>query len=360
MRRISFWFLFLILVFHFIWRASAYLPQYTTPFDSYYWEQRYLKSQWVMEVPEEPIGDDGVYTYAGWEYILGRDPSTLNAEMPPLGKYLVGLTIFLFQNQNLFGLFSGVLVLSAFFLLNKTIFKHSSLALLSVLLFSLEPLFWQQLRAPYLDLLYLGFLLLTFLFFLKKNYWLSTLFWACFINTKAPPVSFLLLAGVFVCFLIYRKNWLDLKKWLFSLILLPLVTGLVYFRYFWLGHSLRDFLGLQKWVFHFYQQGVQGKLGAVWSMLFTGRWHAWWQSDPVIVSEWRLTWPLIGLSFFSLFLRLKKMQVFPGLILIFLWSLAYLLFLSFAPLWPRYLLIWLPFGYTLFIWSVYAWRRKIT
>lgn len=358
MKRFSFWFLALILVFNLVWRASAYRPQYTTKFDPVYWQERYSKSQWVMVSPVEPIGDDGLFTYVGWELIHGADPSLINAETPPLGKYLIGLSSLVFQNQNLFALISGILALGAFYFLNKTIFRHSSLALLPVLLFSFEPLFWQQLRAPYLDLLYLGFLLLTFLFFLKKNYWLSTFFWACFLNTKAPLVSLLLPASAFLLFFILKKDKLGLKRWLLSLPLLVFVTLVVYVRYFQVGHSLRDFLGLQKWVFHFYQQGAKGNLAAIWSMLFAGRWYVWWQLGPVIVSEWRLTWPLVGLSFFFSFSRLKKLRHFPGLLLFFLWSLIYLLFLNFVPLWPRYLLIWLPFGYNLLVWNVYAWIKK--
>lgn len=355
-----FWFLLLLLGFNLGFRVYSYRIQYSTPYDPVYWRERYLKSQWVMAEPEEPIGDDGLYAYAGWEYIHGRDPSMLNAEMPPLGKYLVGLSIMVFNNQNIFAFICGFLVLFTFFQFNKLIFPDRLCQLLAVVLFSFEPLFWQQLRAPYLDLLYLLFLLLIFYFFLQERLFLAAVFLGLMTATKASPATFLLVGLVTSAFLVCQKKWSWLRKWLLFLPVSLIIFSLIYFRYFQLGHNLRDFLGLQKWILEFYQQGVRGKLGAIWPMLFFGRWQTWWQPEAVKVAEWSLSWSLLTIVFLFSVLRLKKIWQAKGIFLVCLWLTIYLVFLNFIPLWPRYLLIFLPFGYNLLTWHAAELIKKIS
>src|SRR5438552_1706497 len=107
-------FLIIIILFvlHLLFRLFSYKDDYLTKYDANYWKERYLHSQWVVPNSKESIGDDGLYAYAGWEYIHGRDPTTLNAEMPPFGKYVIGLCEVIFNNQNIFALLSGALVLT--------------------------------------------------------------------------------------------------------------------------------------------------------------------------------------------------------------------------------------------------------
>jgi predicted membrane-bound dolichyl-phosphate-mannose-protein mannosyltransferase len=346
-----FWLLVLVLFSHLALRIYSYRGEYSSRYDPDYWQDRYLRSQWVVSNSQESIGDDGLYAYAGWEYIHGRDPTTLNAEMPPLGKYFVGLSILIFGNQNLFALLSGLLVLWAFFRLNLIIFKNKFMALLPVVLFSFEPLFWQQLRAPYLDLLYLLFLLLTFIFFLRQRFFLAALFLGLMAATKASASTFPLLGLTTVLYLVFRKNWFLLKQWLFLLPISLASFALSYFRYFSLGHSLRQFLGVQKWILAFYQTGAKAPLGSVWPMLATGKWSTWW-SEPIRVTEWQLTWPLLLIvSLVFLISNLVKKK-FDHFWLLTLWIFGYLLFLSFVPVWPRYLLVVLPFMYNLAVWQL--------
>src|SRR3990167_3285667 len=59
-------------------------------YDPVYWEKRYLESQWVNPMSKHPIGDHGLYTWAGWAYVHGENPILINGETPPLGKYFIG------------------------------------------------------------------------------------------------------------------------------------------------------------------------------------------------------------------------------------------------------------------------------
>lgn len=352
-----FWLLVLVLFFNLGLRIYSYRSEYLSKHDPLYWRERYLKSQWAMAEPEETIGDDGLFTYLGWELVHGLDPTLINAETPPLGKYLIGLSILVFGNQNIFALLSGILVLVVFFQLNRLVFKNRFWALLPVVLFSFEPLFWQQLRAPFLDLLFLLFLLLIFYFVLSQRFFLAAVFLGLMAATKASVSTFLLVGLTTTLYFAVRKKWALLKQWLLFLPISLISFVLTYFRYFWLGHSLREFLGVQKWIISFYQTGAKGAFGAVWQMLLTGKWLTWW-SSPVKISEWQITWPiLLIVSILSLTLSLIKKR-FDVFWLFGLWTFIYLLFLSFIPVWPRYLLLVLPFLYNVSVASIMRAQRS--
>lgn len=353
-KKILIFVLLLAIIGNFSYRVWGYREKYTTPYDPVFWKNKYLKSQWVVSNSKEGIGDDGLYAYAGWEYLHGKDPTLINPEMPPLGKYLIGLTILAFGNQAIFAILTGILSLFLLYLLSFEILKSKIYALATVAFFSMEPLFYTQLSAPYLDLLYLstvlGFLYCTF----KKNFLLSAFFLGFMAATKNSATSFLLgavVSGAYV-FLTDKK---DLKKWLLTLPLSGLVLLLSYFQYFLLGHSLRDFLGAQKWILNFYAQGAKGVFGSVIPMLFAGRWYNWF--GPVEkVNEWNLLWPILAVSaaIWTLVSRIKGKS--GGLLIISLWILCYFIFLLFVPVWPRYLLLLLPFFYLTFF---HALSRRI-
>lgn len=332
-----------------LFRVYQYKDNYLSKFDSQYWKERYLHSQWVVPNSRESIGDDGLYTYAGWEYIHGKDPSLLNAETPPFGKYLIGLSEIIFKNQNVFALLSGLLVLAGLYILSKIIFKDTILALIPVMLISAESLFYSQLRAPFLDTLYLGLLLLVFIFVLKEKFLYANIFLGLMAATKSSASIFLLVPAVIIAYLFYMKDYNKIKKFLIFLPASILVFLLTYTRYFLLGHNLREFLGLQKWIFTFYETGAKGTPGAVWQILLSGKWPTWW-GQVESVSEWNILWPLslVAVVYYLSTVISKRRQYRSSLF--GLWILAYLIFLSLIPVFPRYLLLILPFMYILAVW----------
>ncbi len=171
-------FIVLVIIFlsHLFFRIYSLKENYTTPFSEEYWSRRFEMSQWSTTpgckdqdphvnpytckwddtweaknkfvdqtlIKKNDIGDDGLYTYVGWNYIKGGDTTLLNAETPPLGKYIIGAAIVLFKNQNIFGLLTGLLALGALFLLNLSITKDKLSAFVPVALFSFEPLFFHS------------------------------------------------------------------------------------------------------------------------------------------------------------------------------------------------------------------------
>lgn len=343
-------FLLLIIFFgHLLFRTYQYRDNYLVKFDASYWEHRYQISQWVVPNSKNSIGDDGLYAYAGYKYVFsGMNPILNSAEVPPLGKYLIGLTIVIFNNQNIFGLLTGLSALSAFYLLNTMLFKKRILAFLPVFIFSLEPLFWEQLQANYLDLLYLSFLMMSFFFVLKKKYFLASFFVGCFAATKFPPTSvFVALSLLIYVFVISRK---DIWKLLTSFVLWPTVFVLSYFRFFTFGNGPIEFLKVIKYFLHYYQIGVKSQDHTmVFDLLLRGKLNTWWGSGVLNVGEWTILWPAIfALALLSVFYYRKILK--GGFVLIGSWVILYFTFLLIIPVVPRYLLLLLPFLYNISVW----------
>mgnify|MGYP001582195840 CR=1 FL=1 len=341
-RQINILLLFFI-IGHLLYRVWGYRDNYLKPYDHEYWSQRYFKSQWIVPNSKEGIGDDALYAYAGVEYVNGKDPSLLNPEMPPLGKYLLGISINILGNQNILALITGVLCLIFLYAASRVVLANQTLSLLSVLLFSLEPLFYTQLKISLFDTLYLLFLVLIFYSVWRRKYYLASIFLGLFMGTK-----FSLMAGVVIAtvtlYLLINKQFKDLKKAILSLALAFLTYLAVYLPYFLHSHSIIDFFKLQKFILNFYQIGAKGQLGDIFSVIFLNQWHTWW-NGVLSVSEWTILWPVTTIAIIACFFIRKSSTA----TLLLIWSLLYLAVMCFLPIWPRYLLLLLPFGYILLL-----------
>lgn len=345
-------FVLLVIIFftHFSFRAYQYKDNYLVGFDFDYWEKRYYESQWVVPNSTNTIGDDGLYAYAGYKYVFdGLNPILNSPEVPFLGKYLIGFTILIFNNQNIFGLLTGVLVLAVFFTFNLNFFKNKVVAFLPVFIFSIDRLFWEQLQANYLDLLYLSFLLLSLNFALKRKYILSSIFIGCFASTKFPPTSVLLMFTIFSYVIIRSKK--DIKRFLLSLIFWPSVYVITYLQFFILGNNFIDFLRVQNYFINYYATGAKsGNPFMAIEMLLLGRWSTWW-TGVLRVSEWSILWPISFVISLGVIKHFKKIKSEPSLIMI-IWIIVYTGFLTLTPVAPRYLLLIIPFLYNVSVWVI--------
>lgn len=369
----------LLTVGNFLYHAMSYRNDIFAKFDYTYWQHRYERSQWTSVVTcvvtdphinphtciwddnwyqahpkiiqqDNSIGDDGLYAYVGYAYIQGKDPSLLNAELPPFGKYLVGLFELTTQRMGIFSLFFTGLSLLLFFLFTKSIFKSPLIASLTTLLFSLDPILIEQMRAPYLDTLYLCLFILTAWSFLKEKYLLSGITLGLFMSVKPPFFALVILLVYGVSLVLQRKSVLRPLLW----IVLSAGAAYIatYIRMFMLGGNFIHFLQVQKYIFHFYSTGAKAVIGAAIPMLVNGTWVTWFGA-PVKVTEWTVLWPLsiVG-SLVACAALLKDKGRSSGVVFHALWVIGYLAFLIVTPLFPRYLLLLLPFMYNLSIWAL--------
>lgn len=328
---------------------SYFLTRYDVP----YWKDRYEHSQYQLPLSKRIIGDDGLFAYAGYRLIKGDNPFSINVDKPPVGKYLIGFSILLFQNPAYYALFLGIGSLYIFFLIAKFLLKNSSTALIATTILFLDPLFLTQFWKAWLDIAQLFFLLVNFFLILKITdsnkkqrllfILLAGLALGLFIETK-PPILFPIIFILETIFLLSKKFK---KGYLFFI--LGIITGVLtpYIVYFQLGFGLIDLVKVHKYMTSIYlkSQLIVHK-DAIWQTLFFGRFPEVTTGSPTVVSEWSVLWPIIAIcaiamSIFFLF-RQNTSIVFKGLA-IFL--VVTLFIYTLIPSYPRYLVIILPFFY---------------
>lgn len=345
-----FFLLILLIIVNFLGSILLNKQNIFRKFDYKKWEDKYNKSQWVAPESKNEISDDDLYIFEGYKFVKGHDPSLLSAEVPPLGKYLIGYSEVITGNVGFYGIFFSGLSLILFFILNKLIFRSNLIAIIPVVPFSVELLFREQIGVSLLDVQYLSLLLLTFILFLKKKYLLSGIAVGLFMATKSPFLAILLYVCLFSCLAI-KKN-LKIK----NLILMPIVSfatyTLIHLQLFILGHDFLYFLRVQKYMLHFYQTGVHAAPGTIFPLTLFGYWFTWFNKNGFI-KEWNILWPVTFLiSIFSVCKAFRAKDVNEGILLIIIWLMLYTAFLVTVPVFPRYLLLTLPFMYNLAVWGI--------
>lgn len=344
-----FFVLLLVLVANIAFSIFSKRDAYLAKFDFVKTDNLYRFSQFAPKEENRKfiIEDPELYSYSGYQYLRGTNPGLLNTEHPPLAKYFFGASIFLFGNATYIQSIFGVLLLLLIFLIAKEIFKDRILSLIPPLLLSFDGIFQDQFVYPFLDLSHVLFISLAILFFLKaKNdgrfYFLSSLFLGATIASKYLGFAIIPLLAVFV--VLRRKQ--DLRIFLPSLLLIPTVFLLSYAHVF-LTEGIGGFISLHGQIFRLYRSYLPNyPWGEIWRMLFFGDWRVWFGPTPFIrVGEWNLFWPLsLGSLFFALALLKKSSE---ALVVIILWAFLYLISASFHVIFPRHLILYLPFAYIL-------------
>lgn len=335
--------------------------QLLTVFDPIDQEQRYLDSQWVNPESTRPIGDHGLYSWAGWAYVHGTNPILINPEMPPLGKYLIGLGTLMTGRTALVGLFFNLTFLFTLYLLAKTMIDSKYWAMLPVALLVIEPIFNDSLVYPMLDGIQLTGMCLAFFALIMAEqkrqlgwYLIAGLGLGIVLSSKFYATG-LMLALSIVIFYMFTGRWRQLNYLAVSMVTMVSIHIASYTRFFMLGGSLREYLGAQRWIYEFYRSGSPDvPLGSYWQLVLFNRWHVWWNTgvDNIISSNlWRPTWPIaLVVVVDQVHMVLKnlyttKVLSLPIIYLPLSWLLVYSVFLSMIGGWPHYLLQFLPFAY---------------
>lgn len=331
---------------------------YLERFEPKSFEKMYLQSQWVISGSKNLISDESLYAYAGYRYIRGLNPILLNPEMPPLGKYLIGVSILLFSNQNIATLLMAIFSLVLLFFIVYLTTTSPIAASMAVLLSATHTSFIEQLlHTPQLDIFQLFFFLLFLLFFIlfqktnKLPYLIiSGIVFGAFISIKFfLPYFFILNFSVLIYF-VFRK--FSFKKILVQLSILNLIAIITftatYAQYFVLGGTLRKFLGVQKWIVLFYLQSkidMTKLIGNYLFLIFFNKWKFWFETYSTYSYQyWTPLWPIIftlgSFSGYKLIRSVKKKENHFHLVFILIsFLLIYNIFLLATPIYPRYLLL---------------------
>jgi len=301
------------------------------------------------------IPDQTVFAYAGGAYIQGVNPLKVNPEMPPLGKYLLGLSILAFGNTNHLILLCAVFTLVMLYILGFMLLNNSVASLIVVLLFASEKLFLDQLIiSPLLDIIQLPFIFLSFYFFLravgqkKDVYFVAAGLALGFVASIKVMITAILIGASWVLYSVIRKQYKNLVKLVlitapasFSVLVISYIRILIDNNSFWY------FLLVQKWVFLYQQSKIQFPFSG-WRLLMFNQWQAWWGDYSILHAvDWNICWPIVTVVSFGYIiykiLRKENWSNIEGIIAS--WILTYSILISFGTISTRYLLPFLPFLY---------------
>jgi hypothetical protein len=370
--------IFFVLLGLIIYNVASVVWEYKDKYlASNYWqnfpalEKIYLNSQYISKNPPGWTPDEVVFSYAGGKLIQGTNPVLIIPDAPPLGKYLIGLSTIIFDNDSIVILLSAILSLALLYLLSCQIFSNKILALLPAFFLSFEPIFKNQLKyAPLMDLFQLVFILACFYLFNKglvskrilAYFSLANLFLGFFIATKFFISGFVIIASLLLV-LLYNKD----KKRIIRLILtLPISLFVLlasYSRVFAFGYAFNKFLGIQKWVYLYHQSFLIFPF-SVWPLLLLNKWYVWFGDKPVISDgQWSVTWPILTIMSIItiIFYVFKKIQKNKNLEIPMAWLVAYMSFLSIGQVFSRYFVILVPFLYIISLYglvSLYKYVKK--
>jgi hypothetical protein len=325
-------------------------------------EKTFLDSQYVNKHPAGWIPDEVAFSYAGGKLIQGVSPVLVVPDAPPLGKYIIGLSAILFNNDSIFILLSGILSLVILYFLSSQIFSNKAIALMPSLFLSFEPIFKNQLIfTPLMDIFQVVFMLAAFWFFNKgfsgkKSFLfflIANLFLGFFIATKFFITGFIIIAAWFLVLLFAKAK----QKIIALAIALPVslfVLLLSYIKVFWFGYTINRFLGIQKWVFLYHKSFLILPF-SVWPLIMFNKWYVWFGNKPVIADgQWLFTWPILTVvSILTIVLYvLGKIPKNKNIEALMAWFVVYMIFLSMGQVFSRYFVILIPILYIISIYGV--------
>lgn len=329
---------------------KGYLQQYNSFRSAYY------TSQYVQKKNPGIIPDQTFEAFAAGAFLKGMNPILINHDQPPMGRYILSLSIFLFDNVNTIMIPLLLLSLLGIFLISKIILKSTLVSLVPIAIFINEPLFLNKLTtSPLLEPIQLPFIIFSLYFFIqaitKKNYkkWLilTSIMLGFVISTRFFILGLFLLLSMGVFFLIERKKY---KKGIVFLMTLPivlLVLLLSYTRTIQSGESILHVIGIQKYIYYYHKSQLTLPF-SFWDLLIFNKWHTWWGNRTITSDEqWILVWPITTfMAFLFILLSLfKKILISDAEKIIFAWIVMYSVFLSMGIVSTRYLIPLLPFLY---------------
>ena len=334
-----------------------YRQEIFTVFDGNAIGQAYSQSQYVLgDQALQKIGDGSLYQYAAQAYFRGEDPTTINFEHPPLGKYVFGLSLWIFNRPlvvNIF-LYAGCLTLFTFLL--KRLKFSTNFILLTIIFIALGSGLAGHLRTALFDLQILFWSLSFFiaLFIPQENwqkYGLIGLILGMLMATKYFfPIIFLFL-GLLSIWAWWQHSWL---KIIFSMGIAGLIYLLSYTSFFLHQHSLIDFAKFEWFRFRWWTGNRTIPRFIILQTLFLGKYQAWWESNRSFLpsGDWNFSWPIIFVGYLTALFSFIRQQLTKEKIIIILYTVGLLsIYLFGSAVYGRYLLQLIPFWLIIIGWG---------
>jgi len=243
---VSFLILVLVLVF-FILRCEAVFYGSFSP--------QTMSEEYSLLIQGRSIpSDDKLYALAGWHYIHGTSPDTVNFEHPPLAKYMIGLSEALFMNPALLGFVFSILTLILVYVISRKLVTTSLIAMFPSVLLSLDKIYIQFSTSSMLDIYATFFAVMSLLLLTSRKEEVIPLLGVTMglgISCKWTSAFLLILP---VLYYAVRHDLRGMKLYPLCIFLAALTYTASYAGFFYAGHGLHDFLDLQLKMLSFHQQ----------------------------------------------------------------------------------------------------------
>ncbi len=332
-----------------------------------YLESSYYSSQYVKKINPGIMPDQTLESFAGGAFLKGMNPILIIHDQPPLGRYILSLSILLFDNPNTVMVLLFFLTGLGVFLIARIILKSMLISLIPFAVFINEPLFLSKLYyTPLLEPIQLPFIIFALYFFIqgivKKSYvkWfiLTSLMLGFVISIRFFILGAILLFAMVLYFLITKQ--LN-KKFILFLLTLPIAIFVLlasYTRTIQLGSSILHIFGIQKYIYYYHNTQLSLPF-SFWDLLLFNKWHTWWGTRAITTdSQWIIIWPISMIFTLTYCLTgiFKKISISEPEKIIIIWVVAYSLFLSAGETSTRYFPPLMPFIYiiaTSFLMKIY-------
>lgn len=331
----------------------------------------YHQSQYAQKNPKSIIPDEVFEEYAGGAFLKGLNPILIVHDHPPMGRYIISLSILLFDNAKTIVVLMMVLSFIGVFLTARRLFKNSFLAFMPLIIFANEPLTINKLiYAPLPEPIHLPFIIFSIYLFMRslesKRKWLHYIFISMLLGFVIS-IRFFVTGGVILlamtATLLIAKQYGEVLKFYVTLPISLFVLSMSYLKTIIDSSSPLVVFSVQKYILAYHKSAFTNAL-SFWDLLLFNRWHTWW-GDRRIISDpqWIFLWPVstIVTYFGFLFMFVKKINIKPVELVIFLWVTLYSLMLSTGYTSTRYFFPIMPYLYILAVLAgvkVYAFHRK--
>ncbi|MCL5069284.1 MAG: glycosyltransferase family 39 protein [Actinobacteria bacterium] len=354
--------LLILLILIFIRPVNSIVKNFNAFFDSNYSERydylkkTYYSSQYVNKNMPNIIPDQAFEAFLGGAFIRGGNPILFVHEHPPMGRYIIGISILIFNNDSTVILPLMLISVLGIFFIAKIVLQNSFLSLIPLAIFVNEPLFISKLEiAPLIEPIQLTFIILSIYFFIKgaienkygRYFMLSSTMLGFVISIRFFILGAALVFAMMLYFFIRKKLDKRFIIFLFSLPVSLIILILSYTKTIQEGYSIPQVFSIQKYIF-FYHKSKLMSFFSFWDLIMFNRWHTWWGDRRILTdSNWLFLWPVcMVLSFLHIvFAIIKAIKFSDAEKIIILWIFSYSALLSVGYSTTRYFLPLLPFIY---------------
>ncbi len=311
-----------------------------------YLENLYYHSQWNIPNSPRGISDGLLYQFVGYRLVEGENPFNVNFEVPPLGKYLYGLSEWFLGTPYPVSLGLYLAALVVLYRVSRELFSETDMPWWSLLVFVSAPFVATQIASTMLDLPLMFFYLTHLWFFLRflrrANYWdlgLAGGFLGLAAGTKFGAYIPLVLLASLVLVIARFRQWRQPEWYLLAGFAGYVVAWTTYFIH---HPNPIPWARLHQKMTDFYF-GPSSKVDYLnqWRGIFANTYQGWWQKQVMVLGDWSPLLPLGVIAFVAVLVWAVRNRDWRWLYLGLLGAI-FLLVNTFIAFWPRYLMPAIP------------------